>query len=429
MDRTRAPLLLLLFALAATLREGAAAAWPHDGEVLHDGLVYRQVAGRIEVPGSGPSDQVVHLLFVDTWNDEVSFVAARPGDRNETISQFAARYGVEAAINANYFDVARASCGLAVGEGEVWPDAYHHLPWGRCSDSVGFDAGNVPLFFDSWETLSGPVPAGLETVVTGMPTLVRDGEVADPSVFESTDVPRNLLERNPRTAICEHGDGRTIVLVVVEGRAPRRGREGMTGLTLARFLRHVVGCRQAVALDGGGSSAMYLRGQPGAPDQSPGVVSRISASSERRLCCHLGVRVGPERPLWTAELVERSPSPVVLAGATFDLWARFRNAGRRTWEPAGASPVVLVTDDPAEHLSLLYLEGEWLSPSSPVAIEETTAPGEVGTFLFRAVAPTEPGIYPLVVSPVAEGIRRLAGPAVRWELLVQDPDYPMCVAP
>jgi hypothetical protein len=429
MNRIRAGLVLLPIALAATLRAGPARAWPHDGEVLHEGLIYRQVAGRIDVPGSGPSDQVVHLLFVDTWNDEVSFVATRPADRNETISQFAARYGVVAAINANYFDVARASCGLAVGEGEVWRDAYHHLPWGRCSDSVGFDEGNAPLFFDSYETLNGPVPDGIETVVTGMPTLVRDGAVVDASVFESTDVPRNLLERNPRTAICEHDDGRTVVLVVVEGRAPRRGREGMTGLTLARFMRHVVGCRRALALDGGGSSAMYLRGQPGAEGEAPGVVSRIAASDERRLCCHLGVRVGPERPLWSAELVERSPSPEVAAGATFDLWARFRNTGRRTWEPDGAAPVVLVTDDPAEHLSLLYLEGEWLSPASPAAIDDTTAPGEVGTFLFRAVAPTEPGIYPLVVGPVAEGIRRLDGAPVRWELNVQDPDNPVCVAP
>jgi hypothetical protein len=429
MDRTRAGLWLLVSALSAVLRPGVASAWPHDGSPVARGLIYRQVAGRIEVPGSGPSDQVVHLLYVDTWDDEVSFVATRPGDRNQTISEFAARYGVEAAINSNYFDVDRASCGLAMGEGEVWTDAYHHLPWGRCSDSVGFDPGNEPVFFDSWDRLAGPVPDLVETVVTGMPTLVSDGVVAEASVFASSDVPRNLLERNPRTALCEHDDGRTVVLVVVEGRAPHQGREGMTGLTLARFLRHVVGCRRAVALDGGGSSALFLRGQPGAPGEAPGIVSRIAARDERRLCCHLGVRVGPDRPLWAAELVERSPAPAVFAGATFDLWVRYRNTGRHAWEPGGRWPVVLVTDGPEAHLSLLYLEGEWLSPVSPALIEETTAPGEVGLFVFRAVAPAEPGVYPLVVSPVAEGARRLDAQAVRWELVVQDPSNPVCVAP
>lgn len=409
--------LLLFIALMYT---SVALAWPHEGDAIHQGLIYRRIAGPIKVSGAGALHQVVHVLYADTRNSALSFVGPRPEDRNLTVSQFADRYRAYAAINANYFDVDRASCGLAAGEGEVWQDSYHHLPWGRCSDSVGFSDTNEVTFFDSFERLRGPLPAGVETVVTGMPTLVRDGVVADASVFRSSDYPPNLTKRNPRTALCLHNDERTVLFVVVEGRAPLLGRAGMTGIVLARFMAETLGCHNAVALDGGGSSSLYLDGQPGHGDQPQGQVSRIASGDERRLGSHIGIRIAADHSLWSATFVDQSPPLSVGAGETFDLWVRFRNTGLRTWRPHGPWSVALVTDEPEEHLSLLYTEGEWLSPMSPTLVENETPPGALGTFVFRAVAPTEPGVYPLIVSPVAEGTDRRLAPPARWEIVVDD---------
>jgi hypothetical protein len=94
---------------------------------------------------------------------------------------------------------------------------------------------------------------------------------------------------NPRTGVCIHADGRSFVLIVVDGRAP--GRTGMRGITFGRFARHVLGCERAVMLDGGGSSELFVRGQPGFEGRPAGVVNRTSDGVERTVCCHLGVRI------------------------------------------------------------------------------------------------------------------------------------------
>ena len=63
--------------------------------------------------------------------------------------------------------------------------------------------------------------------------------------------------RNPRTAIGYTKDN-DLVLVAVDG------REGSSiGLTLVELanLMHSLGCTNAINLDGGGSTVMYVKGQ------------------------------------------------------------------------------------------------------------------------------------------------------------------------
>lgn len=61
---------------------------------------------------------------------------------------------------------------------------------------------------------------------------------------------------HPRTAIGLDGAGRFLVLVVVDGRQPGYS-EGMNCLELADYMKGL-GCKEAVNLDGGGSSIMIL---------------------------------------------------------------------------------------------------------------------------------------------------------------------------
>ena len=87
--------------------------------------------------------------------------------------------------------------------------------------------------------------------IGGMPRLVDDGVSVAPSCGSS------FCRRHPRTGIGVRSDG-TLLLVVVDGRSRRS-----VGMTLRRFARTFIdlGAVEAMNLDGGGSSVMWIRGR------------------------------------------------------------------------------------------------------------------------------------------------------------------------
>jgi Phosphodiester glycosidase len=100
----------------------------------------------------------------------------------------------------------------------------------------------------------------------GVPRLVETG------VAVASRCGSSLCRRHPRTGIGVTGDG-TVMFVVVDGRSKRS-----VGVTLARFARTFVGLGavDAVNLDGGGSSVMWIAGR--------GIVNRPSdPAGERRV--------------------------------------------------------------------------------------------------------------------------------------------------
>ena len=94
--------------------------------------------------------------------------------------------------------------------------------------------------------------------IGGNPVLVHDGKAAE---FNSRAV-------HPRTAVGFNDD--TAFLVTVDGRRPGYSK-GMSMAELARFMRGL-GCREALNLDGGGSTTMWIDGE---------VVNRPSDGRER----------------------------------------------------------------------------------------------------------------------------------------------------
>lgn len=88
---------------------------------------------------------------------------------------------------------------------------------------------------DDWEVVSGNV------------MLVRNGEI----------VPHSSKVRHPRTVVGFDGTGTKLVILVVDGRKPGIA-VGMSYDELAEEMIHL-GCKQALNLDGGGSSVMALR--------------------------------------------------------------------------------------------------------------------------------------------------------------------------
>ena len=90
-----------------------------------------------------------------------------------------------------------------------------------------------------------------------------------------------LIARHPRTAIGLKPDG-TVVMLVADGR--HRGEaEGLSLPELTRIL-HWIGCCDAVNLDGGGSSTMYIkeRGTGGIVNH-PADNGRFDTGGQRRV--------------------------------------------------------------------------------------------------------------------------------------------------
>jgi hypothetical protein len=230
-----------------------------------------------------------HLVRVDLAAARPRFVATEesfldprtPGAPRvwRTTSDFARHVGADLAVNANYFDIRHgrfSTCGLAMAAGRVWRSSYADRRL-DCDWSMGFGARGGVALFDAREKVFGPAPFSWVTeAVTGSPRILGDGEVL------SYSHPRHALQRNPRTILAVDRDRRTLFVMMVNGREGRN--QGMTCPEAARALRDH-GAWDAVNLDGGGSSALYLRAEGG-------LVSHPADGTERGVGNHLGIVFG-----------------------------------------------------------------------------------------------------------------------------------------
>lgn len=215
------------------------------------------------------------VRFVTT--DE-SFVApAQPGGvhRWRTTSEFARETGAALAVNANYYDIhhgALTTCGMSMSQGRAWQTAYIDRRL-ECWWTMGFGRHRAEVF-DSHGKVFGPAPdAWMTEAVTGSPRVIAEGVVLKPTF------PRHATSRNPRTVIGLDRERTTFYAMVVNGR--EGANQGMTCEEAGRALRGF-GAWDAVNLDGGGSSAMYVRARHG-------LANRPSDHFERPVANHLGV--------------------------------------------------------------------------------------------------------------------------------------------
>ncbi|MFB7991391.1 phosphodiester glycosidase family protein [Streptomyces sp. NPDC056002] len=152
---------------------------------------------------------------------------------------------------------------VGIGKGAAWLRA--HAARGRelrVSSRVSDAQG---------DSLGGPEAS----MVGGGPRLVRDGHVRVTAAANGFP-PSALRTRHPRTVAGIKEDG-TLLLVVIDGRLPGRS-VGATFTEAARILVGL-GAKDAVNLDGGGSSTMVVSGRVrNSPTDGPG-----SRPGERRV--------------------------------------------------------------------------------------------------------------------------------------------------
>lgn len=248
------------------------------------------------------------LARVDLRDPRVSFAVTAPVPTGEAVLRhtdaWAREAGVALAVNANFFArVAEAEprrpwtdgetvdvIGLSVSEGRVVSPPRPRQPV-LLVDETGGRGADTRCPCRVKATIAGArAPRGVEEAVGGMgprgrrpgTLLLERGENRGATAEVAAAV------RHPRTAAGVTRDGRTLLLLVVDGRRPGWSI-GATLPEVADLLREA-GAADAVALDGGGSSVLWFRA-PGEPEGR--VMNRPSDGRVRPVANHLGVRVRP----------------------------------------------------------------------------------------------------------------------------------------
>ncbi len=98
----------------------------------------------------------------------------------------------------------------------------------------------------------------MQTAVGGGPVLLQNGEIKITNNEELKFAGKAMNDKHPRTAMGYTKDNKLIILVI-EGRNPGKA-EGATLAQEAKILKDL-GCREALNLDGGGSSCLLVNGK------------------------------------------------------------------------------------------------------------------------------------------------------------------------
>jgi len=214
---------------------------------------------------SGTGPWAIHVVEADLTRCDLALQTLRAearesgGRGHERVTSMVARSGgrILVAVNADFFTPEGAAVGSEVVAGRVtsararptvaWrPGA---PPW-MGSASVRDDSLRV-----GW-AVGLQAGDGLTQAVGGFPELLDGGlRVGDLGV---ADRPAFAASRHPRTAVAWDPARRLLLLVVVDGRQASYS-VGMTLPELAKLLE-TWGAREAVNLDGGGSSVMVVLG-------------------------------------------------------------------------------------------------------------------------------------------------------------------------
>ncbi|MGZ3430170.1 MAG: phosphodiester glycosidase family protein, partial [Polyangia bacterium] len=171
--------------------------------------------------------------------------------------------------------------GLAIGGAKAWPDATAD---NATEGWFGFGRpGNInAVQLSAPTTVEMPMKAlAAEGAVGGRALLVQQGMAM--SSYDAAD-PTSPFRTAPRSAVGVDANAHTMYLVTVDG--DQQSSAGMTAEELANFLTGI-GVSDALELDGGGSSTLYVR-------KEGGVVNSPSDGVQRPVANHLGVKYGAQ---------------------------------------------------------------------------------------------------------------------------------------
>ncbi len=251
----------------------------HVVREMQPGLTYE----RYDLARLFGDPQIVNVLRVEADSPAVrlQLTAADVWEQTrQPIPDLAAKVGALAAINGGFAPGRKhpeVGYGIMKFGGQVWPFvndmAFHETVEGHGRNAVGIDArggwhfrarGDRPDAADcrwdaDWPEVVDAMAGGSRLVIDGQvnPLVTSTGRRR---ISQLRDGPTPHVQASPADAY--RGDReRTAVLVTVNGRFP----EHAVGMTLAEAAELMIGlgCTDAMELDGGGSTTMWLADGPG----------------------------------------------------------------------------------------------------------------------------------------------------------------------
>jgi MYXO-CTERM domain-containing protein len=235
----------------------------------YEGVLWR--ARRFEDVGGGP--QIVHELQLDP---AITELVALPSNGCQTVSAIGAAAGAAAGINGGYFNVSTCDpVSLLIHEGELL--GTH----GSTRSAFGIDAAGAAHIQivgagDDWPEVE-EAHGGAPRLVTAGVAHTTNAEYAEESVAGAA-----FIGPNPRTGAGIFADGR-VSLFTIDGRGANQA--GMALPAMANFAKDELGLADAMNLDGGGSTTMWIAGMT--PN---GVMNYPSDSAVDEPAAHTGSR-------------------------------------------------------------------------------------------------------------------------------------------
>ncbi len=220
----------------------------------------------------------IYVAAIDLTSNEVDLLATAEDQRGATPSAFAAEVGAGVVVNGDYFKPAGfVPAGIARGASETWSNAEDDAR----SGFVRFHRGvtRIEAQISPPSEVVDQLPEEEVGTVGGRPMLVEGGSAE--SSFDCEDQQAMACDPAPRTAVALSADRNTMWLIVVDGW--QADSIGMTAAELADFAADQLDAADALMLDGGSASAMWVNGA---------LVSSPSDGVERPVANHIAVHPG-----------------------------------------------------------------------------------------------------------------------------------------
>jgi len=236
-----------------------------------------------------PRTLVVHVLAIDLTTARLDFLVT-PSPNNtdiictRTTSQFLEEFQLGAAINGGYFsylDPSYEASKLCPNGGDPVRVSDYAASRGRIYSNK--KTAQPVVHINQKNLVSFNKEAGkVFNAVSGDRMVVVDGKAV-----------KNLAAQvpNPRTAVGLSRNGRWLTLMVIDGRQSGFS-EGVTFPELAELLLSY-GVHNGANMDGGGSSAMVIRGFDGKARVLNSPIDMGQPGRERQVANHLGLLVKP----------------------------------------------------------------------------------------------------------------------------------------
>ncbi|MEQ8674926.1 MAG: phosphodiester glycosidase family protein [Aggregatilineales bacterium] len=292
-SRQKRYLLLIIPLLLVTIPVSAAFWYTHrdrpnsEMRLLFDGITYHRDVR------NDPRPMIAHIITVDLTNPRIQFLVT-PTNNIEgfalparTTSQFLDDFGLQIAINGDFFDPWRD-----YGPWDYYPHSGDGVNTRGLSASIGtiytrgFMNGNAysTLYISADNRVSFNEPVGaVYNAISGYLTIVRDGAL---NISPNRDVAYKTTP-HPRTVVALNQAGTELIFVLVDGRQPNYS-EGATLYEVAQIVIDYGGYT-ALNLDGGGSVTLAMQSEDGTSELLNSPVHGRIPGRERPIANHLGV--------------------------------------------------------------------------------------------------------------------------------------------